>query len=250
MPTRRRPPTGVFQSMVDTATFEGKLWAAPIWTNTQLLWYREDRIPKPPKTWDEMFKQAERARQGQPDPGPGQSLRGPRRLVQLDGRLGRDDDRRAQRSRAGRARAGADRHGPGDDGDAGRLALRRLLVLDLDRGQRPARLRVRQLGLHAQLPVRLPEREGERARRLQEHRPRRATRGSIADIPSKPPLGGIILGVSAFSRHKPEAFDAIKCLRPARQPARDRRRRGRAAGGREPLRLARRSRRSTRGSPT
>ena len=50
---------GVFPSVIETATFEDKLWAAPIWTNTELLWYRKDLVPKPPETWDEMLKQAE-----------------------------------------------------------------------------------------------------------------------------------------------------------------------------------------------
>ena len=45
----------VFPSVVKTAEFEGKLYAAPLWSNTQLLWYRTDRVPKAPKTWDEMI---------------------------------------------------------------------------------------------------------------------------------------------------------------------------------------------------
>ena len=54
----RAATKGVFPSVAETARFEDKLWAAPIWSNTQLLWYRKDRVPKPPKTWDEMLKQA------------------------------------------------------------------------------------------------------------------------------------------------------------------------------------------------
>jgi multiple sugar transport system substrate-binding protein len=34
-----------------------------------------------------------------------------------------------------------------------------------------------------------------------------------ANLPSRPPVGGIDLAVSAFSRHKQQAFDAITCLR-------------------------------------
>ena len=37
----------------------GPLWAAPYTTNTQLLWYRNDRVPRPPATWDEMLEMAE-----------------------------------------------------------------------------------------------------------------------------------------------------------------------------------------------
>src|SRR5688572_4704621 len=34
----------VFPSVLETAEFEGDLYAAPIWSNTQLLWYRSDRV--------------------------------------------------------------------------------------------------------------------------------------------------------------------------------------------------------------
>ncbi len=36
---------------IATATWQGKLFAGPINSNTQLLWYRKDLVPKPPKTW-------------------------------------------------------------------------------------------------------------------------------------------------------------------------------------------------------
>ena len=45
--------------MLRTATFENELYAAPFNTNTQLLWYRKDLVPKPPETWDEMIEMAE-----------------------------------------------------------------------------------------------------------------------------------------------------------------------------------------------
>jgi multiple sugar transport system substrate-binding protein len=48
-----------FDSVVDGASFEGKLYAAPFTSNTQLLWYRKDRVEKAPATWDEMLDQAE-----------------------------------------------------------------------------------------------------------------------------------------------------------------------------------------------
>jgi multiple sugar transport system substrate-binding protein len=49
----------VFPSVLKTASFEGELYATPFNTNTQLLWYRKDLVPKPPKTWDEMIEMAE-----------------------------------------------------------------------------------------------------------------------------------------------------------------------------------------------
>ena len=49
----------VFPSVIETASFEHKLYAAPFNTNTQLLWYRKDLVPKPPATWDQMIEEAE-----------------------------------------------------------------------------------------------------------------------------------------------------------------------------------------------
>lgn len=50
----------VFPGVIETASFEGKLYAAPFNTNTQLLWYRKDLVKQPPSTWDEMIDEAEK----------------------------------------------------------------------------------------------------------------------------------------------------------------------------------------------
>jgi trehalose/maltose transport system substrate-binding protein len=43
---------------VATATWQNRLWAAPINSNTQLLWYRKDLVSSPPRTWSAMLKDA------------------------------------------------------------------------------------------------------------------------------------------------------------------------------------------------
>jgi trehalose/maltose transport system substrate-binding protein len=58
-PLKREATEKVFPGVIETASFEGKLYAAPFNTNTQLLWYRKDLVKKPPRTWDEMIDQAE-----------------------------------------------------------------------------------------------------------------------------------------------------------------------------------------------
>jgi trehalose/maltose transport system substrate-binding protein len=45
---------------LETAKWQGKLYAAPITTNTQLLWYRADLMDEPPTTWDGMVAEATR----------------------------------------------------------------------------------------------------------------------------------------------------------------------------------------------
>lgn len=52
---------------VRTATINGRLWGIPINSNTELLWYRKDLVPNPPKTWSQMISDSiELARQGKP----------------------------------------------------------------------------------------------------------------------------------------------------------------------------------------
>ena len=58
-PLKRKATEEVFPGVIETASFEGKLYAAPFNTNTQLLWYRKDLVKQPPRTWDEMIDQAE-----------------------------------------------------------------------------------------------------------------------------------------------------------------------------------------------
>lgn len=43
-----------------TATWQGRLYAAPITTNTQLLWYRADLMDAPPASWADMLTEAGR----------------------------------------------------------------------------------------------------------------------------------------------------------------------------------------------
>ena len=45
---------------LETASWRGGLYAAPITTNTQLLWYRPDLVAPPPPTWDQMIADATR----------------------------------------------------------------------------------------------------------------------------------------------------------------------------------------------
>jgi ABC-type glycerol-3-phosphate transport system substrate-binding protein len=58
---------GTLKGPLATAIYKGQLWGAPANSNTQLLWYRHDLTPTPPKTWIEMIAKARLlARQGKP----------------------------------------------------------------------------------------------------------------------------------------------------------------------------------------
>jgi multiple sugar transport system substrate-binding protein len=59
---------GILKPAVDSARWDGKLYAAPFWANTQLLWYRKSVIQQlgihpaaPGYTWDKMIDDAIRA---------------------------------------------------------------------------------------------------------------------------------------------------------------------------------------------
>jgi multiple sugar transport system substrate-binding protein len=71
-----QPWTGAYKAQAEagtlapalaTAMWKGQLVAVPDNTNTQLLWYRSDLVPKPPTTWSEMIADAEQlAKEGKP----------------------------------------------------------------------------------------------------------------------------------------------------------------------------------------
>ena len=49
---------GTLPGPLATATYQGKLYAAPANSNTQLLWYRKDKVDKPADTWNGLIAQA------------------------------------------------------------------------------------------------------------------------------------------------------------------------------------------------
>jgi multiple sugar transport system substrate-binding protein len=52
--------TDTLPGPLGTATWRHRLYAAPVSTNTQLLWYRPDLIDKPPETWSAVLDEAAR----------------------------------------------------------------------------------------------------------------------------------------------------------------------------------------------
>jgi multiple sugar transport system substrate-binding protein len=50
---------GVLDGPLESATYRDELWVAPFTSNTQLLWYRGDLVDEAPETWDELVEVAE-----------------------------------------------------------------------------------------------------------------------------------------------------------------------------------------------
>jgi multiple sugar transport system substrate-binding protein len=47
-------------STVETARYDGRLWAVPFNTNAGLLFYRTDQVREPPTTWEQVYEEARR----------------------------------------------------------------------------------------------------------------------------------------------------------------------------------------------
>jgi multiple sugar transport system substrate-binding protein len=201
---------GDFESVLNSARFESKLYAVPIWSNTELLWYRKDRVPRVPKTWDEMLQMAEKI-----GPAKGQIQ------VQANKYEGLVVWANAMIASAGTSiLSGPDK-----------------TALD----EKKTELALSKMGALATSPVHAPniDTSNEDSARLgfesgtssfminypfvypsaKSNAPAVFKQMAAAkypqvdpNVPSKPPLGGINVAVSSYSKHQAQAFEAIKCL--------------------------------------
>jgi multiple sugar transport system substrate-binding protein len=208
--------TGVLAGPLATARYQGRLWAAPFTSNTELLWYRKSRTPHPPATWDQVIAQAE-ALPGGDNEVAVQGGRYEGYTVWVNSLL---------------ASAGTQLVADADRPDRARAAL-----ADVPARQALAVIRrlasspVADPGLAATTEVDTQQAmlSGRAAFSLNYPSLYAAARDQrpelladlgwtrypqvVAGTPSRPPLGGINLGVGAYSRHPEQAFDAAGCLR-------------------------------------
>ena len=198
---------GIFDSVVETASFEGQLYGAPFNSNTELLWYRTDLVKKAPTTWDEMISEAERVN----------------KFVQVQ----------ANRYEGYTVWVNAMIE------SAGTQILSGPETVDLAEG--PTEQALAMIGKLANSPAAAPDIDtstedtarlgfeaGTSAFMLNYTFALSSAEANAPDIaknmgaavypevvpgtPSKPPLGGFNLGISAYSDHPTEAFDAATCL--------------------------------------
>ncbi len=201
----------VFDSVVEGASFEDTLYAAPFTSNTQLLWYRKDRVEQVPETWDQMLEEAERIGENGSIQVQGEPVRGLRRLGELDDRVRRLDRCSTDPETVGLDQEATEKRDR-DDGPLRDLRRRGARHRYLDRGHRAALVRGRGRLVHAELSVRLPECQGERARRLRADSRRRRTRLWSKASRRHRRWAGINLGVSEFSENSELAFEAAACM--------------------------------------
>ena len=198
----------VFESVLETARFEDRLYNVPIWSNTQLLWYREDKVPgEPPATWDGMIELAERENM--------------KIHVQANRYEGLVVWTNAMIKSAGTEILS----GPEEialEEEPTKTALMTMGKL-ADSAAAPAGIDTStedtaRLGFEAGdsiFMVNYPfvfASAKENAPKIHENMGAAKYPQVVEDVESAPPLGGINIGVSAFSQKKDLAFEAIQCL--------------------------------------
>lgn len=213
---KSRVEDGTLETPLETARYEGRLYGAPDNTNVQLLWYRGDLVPTPPKTWHEMIEMGSRLQNDGDDRTPGLVAAQGKQyegLVVLYNTL--------VNSTGGRILDESGTKAVVDDG-----AVKALEVLEefadsdvVDPSFSNA----------VEDDARLSMENGKAAFQLNwpyvyaaaQAKPDLAKNLKWAPYPSvdggaaKVTVGGINYGVSAFTEHAEESFDAVLCLRSA-----------------------------------
>jgi multiple sugar transport system substrate-binding protein len=201
------------KAALDTATWKGQLVAAPFNSNTQLLWYRKDLVPNPPRTWAEMISQAEvLARHGKPHyiEIQGASYEGytvwiNSMILSAGGQILSDNGQQVILGPAaakGISVIGQLARSPAADPSLG-VQMEDQNRLAFETGKAAFEINYPFVYPSAQTDV-----------------PALAKQMAWAEYPrvdanvaSRPPVGGTDLAVSAYSQHKDLALDAIMCLR-------------------------------------
>jgi multiple sugar transport system substrate-binding protein len=210
---RRQVEQDAVKAAMDTATWKGQLVAAPFNSNTQMLWYRKDLVPNPPKTWGEMITQAETlARQGKPHriEIQGASYEGytvwiNAMILSAGGQVLSNDGQQVAlgpKAAQGVSLIGQLARSPAADPSLG-VQMEDQNRLAFETGK---------AAFEINYPFVYPS--------AQQNAPNIAKQmGWVeyprvdASLPSRPPVGGTDLAVSTYSTHKEQAFDAIMCLR-------------------------------------
>ncbi len=228
----RQVEQGTLRVPLETGIYQGKLYAAPLVTSTQLLWYRTDLVPSPPKTWDEMIQMAEDlAARGLPHYIEVQGARYEGLTVWFNTLLtsgggsivSENGDVQVARGDAARQALGV----------MARVAASRAADLSLSVSQENDGRLAMEAG-KAAFQVNYPfvyammHAPGGGGTFIDEQgRPTRQDTGRrvrdvfgwapypsvVAGKPATVTIGGANLGVSATSRHPAEAFEAVQCLR-------------------------------------
>ncbi|MFE1437481.1 ABC transporter substrate-binding protein [Streptomyces sp. NPDC058739] len=210
---KQQATEGTLRVPLQTSTWKNKLYAVPYNTNTQLLWYREDLVPKPPKTWAEMLDMAARLdKEGKPHYVEVQGAQYEGLTVWFNTLV----------SSAGGSILNASATEP----SLGPPAVRAASVMrDLARSpagdpslsnqmedQNRLAMESGSAAFELNYPFVYPSMKANNPELFKSFRWAPYPRVD-ADRPSRPTIGGIDLAVSAYSRNPDLAFEAALCLR-------------------------------------
>jgi len=239
-----------------TARWKRNLYAAPITTNTQLLWYRTDLVGQPPQTWDGMVTEAARLRATggptwiavQANQAEGLVVWFNTLLVSGGGQVLSDDSRHVTLTDTPAHRAatvtalrilkavatapGADPSISRSDASTARLAVEQgkaalevnwpyvlpsmlenavkgaVPYLPLDRNPQLAGS-INNVGVFAPTPAQrdIAYAASQKVFRFAPYP------GVVPGRPARVTIGGLNLAVASTTRHRAEAFEAVRCLR-------------------------------------
>jgi multiple sugar transport system substrate-binding protein len=216
---------GILQGPIESATWEGRLVAAPFWANTQLLWYRKSVARRAgidpaarPVTWDDLIDAAERT-------GTTLEVQGNRYegyMVLISALVASAGGRILDDPEAGKEVR------PAIDSFAGQRAAAILSRLARSPAANPGLSTADEEGTRAAFQaerggfmVNWPYVHGAAQEAVADGALDRAVLDDIgwaryprvdAGTQSRPPLGGINIGIGAFSRHQDLALEALRCI--------------------------------------
>jgi multiple sugar transport system substrate-binding protein len=208
--TARTVSRNVFPSVLRTASFQNRLYTVPIWSNTQLLWYRKDLVPTPPRTWGQMIDMGERI-----GPAKGRIQVQANRYEGLVVLVNQLIESAGTSFLSGPTTVKLDK-GPTEKALAilGRLSHSKVAAPNITTStEDTARLgfEAGNSAFQVNYPFVYPSAKSNAPKIFKEMGVAQYP-GVEAGRPSRPPIGGINIGVSSYSRHKAEAFAAVKCL--------------------------------------
>ena len=193
---------------VQTASWKGRLWAVPINSNTELLWYRKDLVPTPPKTWTQMIAEANQlAAQGKPHYIEEQGAQYEGLTVWFNSMVDSAGGQILDPGQQGCHRTGH-RQGGVDHASARHVQGRRSVAQRLPGGTGTGGVRERHRRVHDQLPVRLVGDPGGQPQGLQRDGVRAVPRGHARCRLRKSRSAATTSASRPTHKHPQLAFDA------------------------------------------
>ncbi|AOS61767.1 ABC transporter substrate-binding protein [Actinoalloteichus hymeniacidonis] len=206
---------GTLEGPLDSARFEDGVYAAPKNTNVQLLWYRTDLVDSPPETWDELIEMSTELRDA------GETYQVNATGAQYEGLVAMYNSIVA--SAGGEILSEDGQRAVFDDGAVRGLEILRDFATSgvtdpsfTNAMEDEARLAFQSGNGAFQLnwPFVYPAMQAD-APELAENVGWARYPGVEPGVPSRVSIGGYNLGISRYSEHPDEAFEAALCLRNA-----------------------------------